>query len=233
MPTSPRAGDPDAAVLAASVGLTFADPELFLRAITHSSFAAEHGGEDYERLEFLGDSVLSLVVSEFLHESFPQRPEGDLTRMRTSVVRGGVLADAARDIGVPDLVRLGRGATRAGDRDRASVLEAVFEAISAAVYLDGGLEAARGFILGALGSRLRPEVLLAELTDPKTRLQEATQARGLGLPSYEVVSEGGPAHERCFMVEAVLGGRVLGHGSGHTKQAAAQAAAAEALNSFE
>jgi ribonuclease-3 len=218
-------GSVDATALAAQLGLTFRDPDLFLRAITHPSFTAEHGGQDYERLEFLGDSVLGLVVSEFLHERFPQHPEGELTR--------GALAAAAREIGVADLVRLGRGAARAGDMGRASVLEAVFESITAAVYLDSGIEAARSFVVTALASRLRDDVLVAEVTDPKTRLQEATQARGLGLPAYHVISEDGPAHERRFVVEAELDGRVLGRGAGATKQAAAQAAAAEALRSFE
>jgi ribonuclease-3 len=226
-------GSVDATALAAQLGLTFRDPDLFLRAITHPSFTAEHGGQDYERLEFLGDSVLGLVVSEFLHERFPQHPEGELTRMRTSVVRSGALAAAAREIGVADLVRLGRGAARAGDMGRASVLEAVFESITAAVYLDSGIEAARSFVVTALASRLRDDVLVAEVTDPKTRLQEATQARGLGLPAYHVISEDGPAHERRFVVEAELDGRVLGRGAGATKQAAAQAAAAEALRSFD
>lgn len=230
---SSRSGTADAAALAARLDLTFLDPALFLRAVTHSSYVAEHDGDDYERLEFLGDSVLSLVVSEHLHETFPDLPEGDLTRMRTSVVRGGALAAAAREIGVPGLVRLGRGALRAGDRDRSSVLEAVFEAIVGAVYLDGGIEAARRFVLGALASRLRSDVLVAQITDPKTRLQEATQARGLGLPSYRVVTQEGPAHERHFVIEAELDGRVLGRGTGASKQAAAQAAAAEALSTFE
>lgn len=228
-----HAQDPDAAALAARLGLTFRDPALFLRAVTHSSYVAEHGGEDYERLEFLGDSVLGLVVSDHLHETFADRPEGDLTRMRTSVVRGGALADAARHIGVPGVVRLGRGSLRAGDKDRSSVLEAVFEAIVGAVYLDGGIEAASRFVLRALASNLRAGVLVAAITDPKTRLQEATQARGLGLPSYRVVSEEGPAHQRHFLVEAELDGRVLGRGDGHSKQAAEQSAAAEALSAFE
>jgi ribonuclease-3 len=231
--TPTRDDTPDVAALAAGVGLEFRDPALFLRAVTHASYAAEHGGEDYERLEFLGDSVLGLIVSHHLHESFPDRPEGDLSRMRTSVVRGGALAQAAREIGIPAVVRLGRGALRAGDQDRSSVLEAVFEAIVGAVYLDAGIDPASRFVLRALASNLRPDTLIAAITDPKTRLQEATQARGLGLPSYRVVSEDGPAHLRHFIVETRLDGRTLGRGQGHSKQAAEQSAAAEALNSFE
>ena len=209
-----------------------ADETLFVRALTHPSWSAENGGDDYERLEFLGDSVLGLVVAEHLHQAFPDRPEGDLTRMRTSVVRGGALAEAARDLGLAGLVRLGKGAARAEEGDRSSVLEAVFEALVGAVYLDSGLDAARRFVLGALSERLEESALVDAVTDAKTRLQELTQGEGRGLPSYRVVSEAGPPHHRTFEVEAVLGDRVLGRGSGASKQAASQAAAAEALETL-
>jgi len=222
-----------AAESAAALGLSFADESLFVRALTHPSWTAEMGGDDYERLEFLGDSVLGLVVSEHLHEMFPDLPEGELTRMRTSVVRGGALADAARRLGVGHLIRLGKGAAKAGEQDRPSVLEAVFEALVAAVYQDAGLDAARAFVLQSLEPRLKPEALMAAITDAKTRLQELTQARGLGLPRYEVLSSDGPPHERTFRVAAVLEGRTLGSGSGASKQAASQAAAAEALLALE
>jgi len=149
--------------------------------------------------------------------------------MRTSVVRGGALADASRALGVAPLIRLGKGAARAGEAERSSVLEAVFEALTGAVYVDGGLDAARDFVRSALASRLEPDALLATITDAKTRLQELTQGRGLGLPAYEVVSHEGPAHDRTFVVEAIVDGRAVGRGSGSSKQAAAQAAAAEAL----
>jgi ribonuclease-3 len=215
------------------LGLSMRDPALLETALTHPSWASEHdAAPDYQRLEFLGDAVLALIVSERLYLAFPDLPEGDLTRMRISVVRGGALARAARGLGLGPLIRLGRGSSRGRDQDRTSVLEAAMESVIGAVYLDGGIEAARSFVDHALAEMLDARALAAQVSDAKSRLQELTQARGLGLPEYRETGHDGPDHERTFSVEVVLGERVVGAGSGPSKQAAAQAAAAAALVSL-
>ncbi len=210
-------------------GLDFADPELLLRALTHPSWVAEQGGQDYERLEFLGDSVLGLLVAEHVHAMFPERPEGDLTSMKNSVVHGGALAEAAREIGLGHALRLGRGSERSGDRSLPSVLEDAFEALVGAVYLDRGIDAARTLVTTSLMRRLDPESLMRGIADPKTKLQEMTQERGLGLPEYRLVSREGPDHRPRFTVEVLVGGESLGRATGHSKQAAEQLAAAETI----
>jgi ribonuclease-3 len=214
---------------AKTLGLHLADPSLLERALTHPSLAAERGGDDYERLEFLGDSVLGLVVAQHVYDAFPALPEGDLSRMKVSVVRGGALARAARALGVGSLVLLGRGAEAGGERDRDSVLENAMEAIIGAIFVDAGFDAARSFVERVLAERLAADGLLDEVDDPKTRLQEVAQARGLGLPAYRVSAQEGPPHERVFRIEVVVDGEVLGAGSGGSKRAAAQVAAAVAL----
>lgn len=223
--TSPGHTDPAAEAL----GLSFADPSLLTAALTHPSWTTEHGGEDYQRLEFLGDAVLALIVSERLFATFPDLPVGDLTRMRISVVRGGALARGARAVGLAPLIRLGKGAARGRDHERLSVLEAVMESVIGAVYLDGGLAAARAFVERALAVMLDPRTLLEQVSDAKSRLQEHTQAHDLGLPCYRSTGHEGPDHEPTFFVEVLLGEEVVGRGSGPSKQAAGQAAAADAL----
>jgi ribonuclease-3 len=219
----------DPGVLASRLGLSFTDPALLFRALTHPSWAAERGGEHYERLEFLGDSVLGFVVADLLHKRFPDSSEGDLTQMKISLVRGGTLTDVATDLGLADALRLGRGSERSGDRTRASVLEAVFEAIVGAVYVDAGIEAARAFVVRAMGDRAEVAALDPGSHDPKTRLQELTQASGDGRPAYRIVHEQGPPQERVFTAEVSLGGTVVASGTGRSKQAAEREAAAAAL----
>ncbi|HEY5506982.1 MAG TPA: ribonuclease III, partial [Coriobacteriia bacterium] len=162
------------------LGTSFADRDLLLRALTHPSFSLEHGGDDYERLEFLGDSVLGWVVATHLFGAFPGLDEGSLTRMKVSLTSGRVLAGVAREIGIGEWMRLGRGAAREVTRD--SVLENAFEALIGAVYLDAGPDPARDFVLRWLGGRVDADTLLATVADPKSRLQEHTQSHGLGLP---------------------------------------------------
>jgi ribonuclease-3 len=217
---------------ARALGLAFCDPSLLERALTHPSWSEEHGGGDYERLEFLGDSVLGLVTAEYLHQTFPDASEGELSRMRSGLVRTRALAEAARRLRVGEFVLLGRGAAQDREGERPSVLEAVFEAIVGAVYLDGGLEAARAFALAALLVHVDLDVLAGETEDPKSRLQHVAQARGLDLPVYRPTGQEGPPHGRTFHVEVLLGGEVAGAGSGLSKRAAAQAAAADALSSL-
>jgi ribonuclease-3 len=210
-------------------GLTFRDPSLLARALTHPSYAREAGCGDYERLEFLGDSVLGLVAAEHLFRTHADAAEGDLTRMKVAAVRGRALAAAAGDIDLGAALVMGRGADRGGDRERSTVLEAAFEALVGAIYLDGGLDAARAFALEHLGDHLGADALQTAGDDSKTLLQEATQAAGAGLPVYRITGQSGPDHERRFMAQVEVAGDVAGTGAGHSKQAAEKDAARDAL----
>lgn len=217
----------DTAALARKLGVDFEDLDLLATAVTHPSWTSlQGGGNDYQRLEFLGDSVLGYVAAQLLFRRFPDVSEGELTRMKTTLVSGAVLAKVADEIGLTPAIRLGEGSDL---RERPSVREAVFEAVVAAVYLDRGVAAAEEFVARALGDRIDPEVLLATTDDPKSRLQEFAQGKGLGLPAYHIVSREGPPHAPTFTVEVQIRDRLAGVGVGTTKQAAEQAAAAEAL----
>lgn len=209
------------------LGVCFTDRELLQRALTHPSYSLEHGGGDYERLEFLGDSVLAWVVSTHLFEAFPDLAEGPLTRMKVALTAGRTLSEVAREIDLGPWIRFGRGAVKEATRD--SVLENVFEAVAGAVYLEAGAETARTFVLRWLDGRVDPASLLATVADPKSRLQEHTQSLGLGLPVYEIVDRTGPAHEPRFTATVRIGPDVLGSGEGSSKQEAQQAAAVAAL----
>ncbi len=212
------------------LGHRFRDGSLLRAALTHPSWAVEHGGTDNERLEFLGDSVLSFVVAEYLYATFPDVPEGVLTKMKVALTSGRTLSEVARGSRLQGALRLGRGATRDAARD--SVLENTFEALVGAVYLDAGIVAVRQIVLRALAGRVDPEALLATLADSKTRLQELTQSRGLGLPLYEIVDQSGPPHEPIFTATVHVAGTLSGSGCGASKQAAEQAAAEAAVGSL-
>jgi ribonuclease-3 len=175
--------------------------------------------------------VLGFLVSELLMQADPGADEGSLSRARAAAVNEGALAERARELGLGEAIRLGRGEERQGGRGKPSILADVFEAVVAAVYLDGGIEAARGLVRRIFGSLL--EAGLSPAPDPKTRLQEQLQAMGKGLPRYEIVAERGPDHAREFEVRVLLGSRVLGSGSGGSKRAAEQAAASQALFALE
>lgn len=213
-------------------GHRFATPALLDAALTHPSYAAEHpGAAGYDRLEFLGDAVVGFIVSDELYRAFPDAPEGELTLRKHHAVSGEALSGTADALGLGDLVRLGRGAESAGERLRASVLENVFEALVGALFLDGGLPAARAFITSSLDARYRAEVVPA--ADPKSALQQLTQARHQALPEYRIVDVQGPPHRRTFFAEVSLGGEVCGRGSGASKQSAEKAAAASALSALD
>lgn len=212
----------------ALLGHTFADTTLLVNALTHPSYSAEHPEVDsYDRLEFLGDAVLGFVVAEYAYREFPHAREGDLTRRKAHVVAREALAEAAEAMGIGPFVLVGLGASAAGERERASVLENTLEALIAAVYLDAGLEHARAFVVRVLGPRLREDRL--PQVDAKGALQQWTQAERGALPAYRVVGTTGPVHRRTFTVEVVIDGRVAGVGEGRSKQAAEKAAAEEAL----
>lgn len=209
------------------LGHTFQDKALLETALTHTSFAneARHGTKHNERLEFLGDSVLSIVVAEYLftHSSLP---EGDLTRMRASLVCEAALFTFAQKIGLGHWLRLGHGEEMGGGRTRPSVVSDAFEAVIAALYLDGGIDAARAFILPFVTSALTKQ---SAEEDYKTKLQEVVQQNPSERLRYVVASQTGPDHDKHFVVEVHLNSNCIGSGEGHSKKQAEQAAAKEAL----
>jgi ribonuclease-3 len=212
-----------------ALGHVFEHRELLHRALTHRSFSNEQGESgNYERLEFLGDSVLGLVTARWLFERLPEAPEGDLAKLKGYLVSAPVLAGYARAIGLGERLRLGVGEDRSGGRDKDSILADAVEALFGAVYLDAGFKAARRVIEPVLRRALEAKKKLTH-TDSKTLLQELSQARGWGLPVYEVVEESGPDHRKSFTVECRLKDEVVGQAEGRSKKSAAQSAAAQAL----
>jgi ribonuclease-3 len=219
---------PDRGALLASLGVELSD-ELLTLALTHRSYAYENGHlPTNERLEFLGDSVLSIVVTERLYRDHPERPEGQLAKLRSSVVNMHALAGVAATLGGPAglgaYLYLGRGETLTGGRTKPSILADATEALIGAVYLEHGLETAREVVHRLFASLLRNAPLLGAGLDWKTSLQELGAARGLGAPSY-VVADDGPDHAKVFTASVVLSGDVYGSGTGRTKKAAEQEAA--------
>lgn len=215
------------------LGYRLQNEQLLERALTHSSWAAENaakspdaGAEDNERLEFLGDAVLALVVSEWLTRAFPLWREGQLSKARASLVNAGTLGEAARRLGLGAFLRLGRGEEKTGGREKPALLANAYEAVIGALFLDGGLSPARQFIENTLLAShvVHPDERLAR-TDFKSRLQEILQARGWPTATYRVVGEEGPDHRKVFEVEASAGGRASALGKGTTKKDAEQLAA--------
>jgi ribonuclease III len=221
--------DADRAALEVALGHRFARPELLERALTHSSRSYEDGDDSRgnERLEFLGDAVLGLVISELLMEQQPSADEGALSRLRADLVNATALAERARALGLDAHLRLGRGEEQSGGRGKARLLSGVFEAVLGALYLDGGLAVVHALVVREFGASLRAAP--SALGDPKTQLQELLQARGLGVPVYATTASRGPAHAREFEVEVHSGERVMGSGCGRTKRQAEQEAARAAL----
>jgi ribonuclease-3 len=199
--------------------------ELLTVALTHKSFAEGQAVPHYERLEFLGDSVLGLVVSQYLYESFPDAEEGGLTKRKTNLVSEPSLAVAARRLELGRYARLGRGEESTAMRDRPSVLSDLFESVLAVTYLTGGLEGARRFLEAHLLTRAD----LSRDENYKSLLQEATQLRFKLTPHYVIVSSEGPEHAPSFSAAVTLRGQPLGHGEGASKKTAQQAAARAAL----
>lgn len=208
--------------LKSALGYEFNDVELLQQALTHRSAQ----GESNERLEFLGDAVLDIVVSDELFRSQEDADEGDLSRLRASIVKDKSLAELASDLGLGEYLVLGGGERKTGGHRRESILADALEAIFGAVYVDAGFDAARTVVMRALGDRLRDLPVAAELRDPKTRLQEWLQARGLGLPEYELVNVTGKAHRQCFEVSCrVDGANAETRGKGTSRRDAEQVSA--------
>jgi ribonuclease III len=203
-------------------------PELLTLALTHRSFAYENGGlPTNERLEFLGDSVLGIVVTETLYRQYPDWSEGQLAKLRAAVVNAGALADVARTLGLGEYLYLGRGEETTGGRDKSSILADTMEAVFGAVFLHSGIEAAREVIHGLFDPLIERAAELGAGLDWKTSLQEVAAAAGLGLPEYRV-TDVGPDHAKEFSAEAVVGGEVMGDGVGRSKKVAEQRAASTA-----
>ncbi len=211
-----------------SIGVTLRDRDLLRRALTHRSFAYENGGlPTNERLEFLGDSVLGIVVTDHLYRSFPDLPEGQLAKLRASVVNMNALADVARSIDLGKWLLLGRGEEFSGGRDKASILADTFEAILGAVYIDRGLTTASKLVHRFFDPLIADASTRGASLDWKTSLQELAAARLLGVPAY-AVSESGPDHAKHFVATSLVGGDPKGRGEGRSKKEAEQHAAEEA-----
>ncbi len=232
LPTSPY-GSERARNSASLLGFQFRDPSLLDHALVHRSYCNEHGldaSDSYERLEFLGDAVLELIISDRLYGQFPEADEGQLTKARSSLVRGKVLAGVARRLRLGEMLKVGQGVESSGGRDQDSVLAATFEAVIAAVYLDRGIDAARDFVCRNMAPELADIAKLdAPPENPKSHLQELLQGQGLPTPTYRLVERDGPDHSPIFRVEAVVGDRVIGRGQGGRKSDAEKAAAEDAL----
>ncbi|MFN8096998.1 MAG: ribonuclease III [Dermatophilaceae bacterium] len=220
------------AQLAEVTGEPIEEP-LVLMAVTHRSFAYENGGVPHnERLEFLGDSVLGLVVTDTLFRAHPDRSEGHLAKLRASVVNMRALAEVGRTIGLGDFLRLGRGEVTTGGRDKASILADTTEAVIGAVYLSCGMDAAALLVHHLLDPLLAHSAGLGAALDWKTSLQEACAARDLGGVEYRI-DDSGPEHEKVFTAQAVVAGTVHGTGTGRTKKDAEQEAAAMAWRALQ
>lgn len=198
-----------------------------MQALTHSSFANERGIPSNERLEFLGDSVLSLVTVEYLYKNFPEMPEGQLTLLKKTLVCSQSLASFARELELGDYIFLGKGETKSGGATRQALLEDSFEALTGAIYLDGGLECAREFVLRFICKAV--ETHNTVFTDYKSRLQELIQQNPDVTLNYVITGERGPQHMKTYDAEIHINSNVFSHGSGKSKKAAEQAAAREAL----
>lgn len=225
---------PTLADLQHSISYTFKEPQLLERALTHKSFANENKVPYHnERMEFLGDAVLTLIVSEHLMITCPDSTEGDLSRLRAAIVSEPALAVIGRTLSLGAYLLLGKGEEQTGGRDKDSLLADALEALIAALYLDAGKDAAGAFILRFFEDVIRKSCASRASLDYKTALQERCQERLKQLPEYRVASETGPDHQKQFDVELLVKGQVYGRGSGKSKKEAEQKAAKEALEKLK
>lgn len=214
-----------------ALGHTFDDRQLLVRALTHPSAIEDRDpGAYYERLEFLGDSILGFLVAEEIYRRFPDMPEGGMTRIKVSVVAGTTLASVAGELGLADAIIVGRSERGTGGRGLPSALENVLEALIAALYLDAGIDVVREWVLSTLGPLVSEEVALLP-ENPKSALQELTQAHG-DAPVYKLLGHAGPPHDRIFRTSVSVGGKIVGEGSGRSKKEAEAAAAEAALKAL-
>lgn len=226
-----RSEDPLLGELSKVLAYDFKDKDLIKTAITHTSFANEARGrvDHNERLEFLGDSVLSLSVSEFIYKTYPKLPEGSMTKLRAGVVSEFTLAKIAKSMGLGKYLRLGKGEQINGGRHRDSILADAFEAIIAAIYLDGGLEPAKEFVIRQLADSIKSLSKSDGSWDSKTLLQELLQVSYKADIRYEIIAEDGPDHNKSFTAQISNNGKIIGTGQGKSKKEAEQMAAYNAL----
>ena len=213
----------------------FTKKTLLLQALTHKSYANENrlGSLGHnERLEFLGDTVLDFIISDYLMKICPERPEGELSKLRAVIVSEISLARAARELDLGSFLLLGKGEEQTGGRDKSSLLANAFEAVTAAIYLDGGLEEAYRMLIGRFEKEIIAMVSTSHVYDYKTELQEECQSRFGSLPRYTVIGETGPDHQKVFEVTIEADGRSLGRGLGRSKKEAEQKAAGVALETL-
>jgi len=211
------------------IGYCFGNYDLLNEALTHSSYANEHGQsriESNERLEFLGDSVLSIIVSDHFFAKRPKLPEGELTKRRAALVCESALARYANEMDLGSYIKLGKGEMKGGGDKRPSTLSNCFEALIAAIYLDGGIDPARDFVMRFIKAH---DIFDDDVWDYKTELQEIVQKNPQEHIKYVVVDEEGPDHDKTFTVEIMLNSNIIGRGKGHSKKQAEQSAAHEAL----
>ena len=219
--------------LESNIGYCFKDKDLLINALTHTSYANEHkhkGMKDNERLEFLGDAVLELVSSEYLYKNMKDMPEGKMTKLRASLVCEPTLAMDAREIDLEDFIYLGKGEDETGGRKRDSIVSDAFEALIGAIFLDGGIEEAKYFILKFALNDIEKKKLFY---DSKTVLQERVNSVKNENLIYEIIKEWGPDHHKTYEAAEKLNGKIIGKGQGHTKKAAEQQAAFDALKTLD
>lgn len=218
-----------------NIGYVFRSRELLVRALSHTSYVNETDGasDSNERLEFLGDAVLELVISHYLYRRYPDWAEGEMTKLRAAVVREPALARRALTRGIGRFLRLGKGEAATGGRTRPSILADAFEALIGAIYLDGGLAAAEAFIQQELAGEIADAAAGEHRLDYKTALQEILQREPAGRLEYSVIDAAGPDHAKIFAVQVTYEGKTLGTGRGRSKKEAEQAAAAQALRRLE
>ncbi len=217
-------------ILQKNLEYTFKNLSLLENALTHSSYAneARNGNKSNERLEFLGDSVLSIIVSDYIFKEFQNIPEGDLTKIRASLVCEKTLCRFSRELNLGEYLKLGKGEDKGGGRERDSILADAFEAVLAAIYLDGGIDSAKTFVLRFITSEL-VETKDEVFKDYKTALQEIIQRNPEESVNYILTGESGPDHDKIFEVEVHLNSNIIGKGTGKSKKRAEQMAAMEAL----
>lgn len=218
-------------LLQEELGYSFSDPALLLRCLTHVSYGGGKGGEHNEVLELLGDAVLSLAITDLLMRRFPGKSEGDLSKMRASLVNAETLAGKAIKLDLGALLRMGKGEERSGGRGKESILAGAFEALLGGIYWDGGYEAPRRIVERYFTSDVGERNL--GLQDYKTRLQEISQMLFHAPPAYRLVAESGPDHEKRFVTEILIAGKVMGRGEGRSKKQAEQEAAKRALEELQ
>jgi ribonuclease-3 len=218
-----------AAELEGRIGYTFINPSLLRQALTHRSITNETNESAHnERFEFLGDAVLELIISQMLFDAYPNVDEGELSKLRATAVNRDALALKARAIGLGQALRLGEGEKKSGGAEKDSLLADAFEALVAAIHLDAGFEAAHSFVMRQFSDDI--QALPSRARDTKTELQQWCQKHFHKVPTYKIISESGPEHERIFRCEVTLDGKTLGVGEGKSKKVAEQAAAMRALS---